>query len=171
MTFGAGVPAAAGLIRVPNIGRGPILTISQTSGAGIPAASFGTATAPGTWLIPITLTNPQSLKIAFMNEAKGFRNWSFFLGAGTYAAGGGTFPFVGSNGVYVFGTADQLTADGTTSNWGVLPIETTSGGASANPMQTAGTIIEFDKPLVAVAFSCVGFTGTGFLQIFAEAVP
>ena len=165
-----GLGASQGLIRVPNTGLGPILTISPTSGAS-PGASYGTATAPGTWLFPITLNSPQQFRISFMNEAKSFRNWSFQLGAGTYVAGGGTLPFGAANGVYVFGTADQATANGLASNWGVLPIEQTGGGVSANPMQVAGTIIEFDKPLVAVAFSCVGFVGTGTLQVFAEAVP
>lgn len=148
----------AGLVRVPNIGAAPVVTFTATQGS---------SSAPGIPQKWYTLAN--TTQKAFLSEAKGFRNWTFYI------TGDGTALPVTGGGVYVWGTLDSLTVAGTNSNWFLLGGEVIQGGTGneTNPMSKNGDMLEFDKPLFAVAFSLAGTTGVASghpISVWASAV-
>ena len=122
-----GQGSGAGLIRVGNDGAKTILTYS-----GTPAAPY---------------SGPAS-----MQEAKGFRNWTF---QATDPTGGSQFTAT----VQIDGTIDGATSKGTAQKW-----------FKVGDISNESVSLIFDKPLYAVRATVTSYT-SGTLVIEALAVP
>lgn len=149
--------AAAGVVRVPNLGTGPLLIITgNVANPGIPTSS-------------VTFFNGGTASYikALMWEANGFTRWNF---AAISPAGGSFSNGAATNGITVWGTNDANTRDGTASNWFKLDVDIggTAGPTPANPMLTSGTSFEYHGPLTAIAVTTGGLL-SGPWNFFATA--
>lgn len=136
--------ASAGVVRVPNYSTGPLLTI--TGNVAFP-------TIPNSALTQFNGgTNPYVR--ALMWEAKGFRNWTFYI-----TSNGGSFTAGATNGVTIWGTNDDKTVTGVNMNWFKLQVDSAGGGGPtpANPMVNSGDGFGYHEMLSAIAVTVGGF--------------
>lgn len=144
-----------GLIRVPNIGGGPLFVITGNFGA------LATPRAPTSSDTNINGGNNPYV-FAPMWEAKGLSKWLFYIAATNATAS-----------ISVFGTLSQKTAlnPALTTGWFTLPTEAYGSGAPSekNPLVQNGDALDFDRPLYGITIVVTNFTGSGEIDFYAEA--
>lgn len=149
-----GKGSAAGVVRSPNIGTGPLLIITGNSPTpGIPQ------TGPGT---PFNASGPAGqYTAALMWEANGFTKWAFSI-QGSFSPCS----------VAILGTWDYDTVTGSASNWATLvpSVENQTTGVR-NPMINPGDYFEFDRALRGISVVVNNYTGTFPVNLFVEATP